>query len=67
MYSSVCSRGDVIRIGGITHGLFRQFEDLLTVKNQFLPAMRLVERNQVSQRSHVRMRERREVLARFAL
>ena len=45
----VCSRGYVSRIVRIADSLFRLFEDLLTVINQFLLAMRVVESNQVSQ------------------
>src|SRR5262249_47778644 len=60
--SSMCSRGDVIWIVGITRQLFRCFEDVLTVVNQFLLAMRIVECNQIRQRAHVRVRERGEIV-----
>src|SRR6478752_2209848 len=58
----MCSRGYIIRIVRITDSLFRLFENLLTVINQFLFAMRVVESNQVSQSSHVCVRERCEII-----
>ena len=49
-------------IGGITIRLFCRFKDLLAVVNQFLPAMYRVEFDQISQRSHVCVSQRCEVL-----
>src|SRR4051812_47561394 len=50
---SVCSCGDVNGIIGITHGLFRCFEDLLAIVNQLPGTMRYIEIDQITQCSHV--------------
>src|SRR5438132_2109716 len=56
------SRGDVGGIVRITWELFRQQEYVLVVVGHLLLTMRKVERNQVGQRVHIGVRERREVV-----